>query len=51
MSNGVTAEQQVRIHAVQLALAYLNSPKNPSPDKDLFAIIEALYLFIKGEVK
>lgn len=50
MSDSVTAEQQVRIHAVQLALAYFNSPMNPSPDKDLFQIIEAMYLFIKGEV-
>ena len=50
MSDSLTADQQVRIHAVQLGLAYFNSPMNPSPDKDLFEIIEAMYIFIKGEV-
>lgn len=48
MSDSLTADQHIRIHAVQLALAYFNSPMNPSPDKDLFTIIEAMYLFIKG---
>ena len=50
MSESLTADQHIRIHAIQLALAYFNSPMNPSPDKDLFQIIEAMYMFIQGEV-
>lgn len=48
MSDSLTADQHVRIHAVQLGLAYFNSPTIPSHDKDLFEIIECMYLFIKG---
>ena len=50
MSESLTAEQHVRIHAVQLALSYFNSPMSPSTGKDFFEIVEAMYLFIKGEV-
>jgi hypothetical protein len=46
MSDSLTAEQHIRIHAVQLALSYFNM--NPSTGKDFFEIVEAMYLFIKG---
>lgn len=47
MSDSLTADQHLRIHAVQLGLAYFNSPTNPN-NEDLFTIIEAMYIFIKG---
>lgn len=48
MSESLTAEQHVRIHAIQLALSYFNM--NPSTGKDFFEIVEAMYMFIQGEV-